>query len=189
MADAPSARTAPVDPGEALARLADERVDHRFKGLPPDADGLTVAELAAQRRNLFTDGFTTPVLTLSAERLEHNLALMEAYAERHGLAFAPHGKTSMAPQLFQRQLDRGAWGITLAVPHQVPPRNSQTIVMIAMNQTTSVSSRCQVQARRRATTSSSRSRRSSVPKRLGHGMNFFSTRSSIPRKPMTIRNE
>ncbi|MCD7438833.1 amino acid deaminase [Streptomyces lincolnensis] len=104
---------------EALDRLAEERVDHRFKGLPPDADGLTVGELAAQRRNLFTGGFTTPVLALSAERLEHNLALMETYATRHHLAFAPHGKTSMAPQLFRRQIERGAWGITLAVPHQV----------------------------------------------------------------------
>ncbi|MFF4981678.1 amino acid deaminase [Streptomyces sp. NPDC001046] len=104
---------------ESLARLAAERVDHRFKGLPPDACGLTVGELAAQRRNLFTDGFTTPVLALSAERLEHNLRLMETYAARHGLAFAPHGKTSMAPQLFQRQIEHGAWGITLAVPHQV----------------------------------------------------------------------
>ena len=104
---------------EALARLAEERVDHRFKGLPPDAEGLTVGELAAQRRNLFTGGFATPVLALSAERLEHNLALMETYATRHGLAFAPHGKTSMAPQLFRQQIERGAWGITLAVPHQV----------------------------------------------------------------------
>ncbi|MFJ9813720.1 alanine racemase [Streptomyces sp. NPDC101151] len=104
---------------EALARLTEERVDHRFKGLPPDAVGLTVAELAAQRRNLFTDGFSTPVLALSAERLEHNLQLMETYTARHGLAFAPHGKTSMAPQLFRRQIEHGAWGITLAVPHQV----------------------------------------------------------------------
>ncbi|MFE6521378.1 amino acid deaminase [Streptomyces sp. NPDC057794] len=104
---------------ESLARLAEERVDHRFKGLPPDADGLTVGELAAQRRNLFTGGFATPVLALSAERLEHNLRLMETYAARHGLAFAPHGKTSMAPQLFHRQIEHGAWGITLAVPHQV----------------------------------------------------------------------
>ncbi|MFJ5261175.1 amino acid deaminase [Streptomyces sp. NPDC088387] len=103
----------------ALARLSEERVDHRFKGLPPDAAGLTVGELAAQRRNLFTGGFTTPVLALSAERLEHNLALMETYSARHGLAFAPHGKTSMAPQLFRRQIEHGAWGITLAVPHQV----------------------------------------------------------------------
>ncbi|GAU65163.1 hypothetical protein SSP35_01_05010 [Streptomyces sp. NBRC 110611] len=104
---------------QGLRELADETVDHRFKGLPPDADGLTLGELAAERRNLFDGGFTTPVLALSAESVEHNLALMETYATRHGLAFAPHGKTCMAPQLFARQLERGAWGITAAVPHQV----------------------------------------------------------------------
>ncbi|MFG2334596.1 amino acid deaminase [Streptomyces sp. NPDC048604] len=99
-------------------RLNDERVDHRFKSLPPDAQGLTLDELAAERRNLFTGGFTTPVLALSAERLEHNLRLLEEYTRRHDLAFAPHGKTSMSPQLFERQLEHGAWGITAAVPHQ-----------------------------------------------------------------------
>ncbi|MGW1161403.1 amino acid deaminase [Streptomyces sp. NPDC002519] len=104
---------------ERLAALGADRVDHRFKGLPPDAEGLTLTALAQQGRNLFTGGFTTPVLALSAERLRHNLELMETYTARHGLAFAPHGKTSMAPQLFQRQLEHGAWGITLAVPHQV----------------------------------------------------------------------
>ncbi|MFH8678458.1 amino acid deaminase [Streptomyces lydicus] len=104
---------------QGLAELADERVDHRFKGLPPDAEGLTVGALAAERRNLFDGGFTTPVLALSAESVEHNLAVMETYSTRHGLSFAPHGKTCMAPQLFARQLAHGAWGITAAVPHQV----------------------------------------------------------------------
>lgn len=102
----------------SLGELAEERIDHRFKGLPPDAEGLTAGELAAQRRSLFTGGFTTPVLTLSAPALEHNLDALARFAAAHGLAFAPHGKTTMAPQLFQRQLDRGAWGITVAVPHQ-----------------------------------------------------------------------
>lgn len=105
--------------GDALARLAEERVDHRFKGLPPDAEGLTVGELAAERRSLFTGGFTTPVLALSAEALDHNLALMERWSAEHGLAFAPHGKTSLAPELLKRQLEHGAWGITAAVPTQV----------------------------------------------------------------------
>ncbi|GHG79623.1 amino acid deaminase [Streptomyces griseocarneus] len=104
---------------DAVDHLAQERVDHRFKGLPPDAEGTTVAELAAERRSLFTGGFTTPVLALSAEALEHNLDVMERYSSGQGLAFAPHGKTSMAPQLFRRQLERGAWGITAAVPAQV----------------------------------------------------------------------
>lgn len=109
--------TAPT-PSTALDQLRDEVVDHRFKGLPPDAAGRTVGELAAERRDLYSGGFTTPVLTLSAESLEHNLLALERFSARHGLSFAPHGKTSMAPQLFQRQLDHGAWGITVAVPHQ-----------------------------------------------------------------------
>ncbi|MFC5146095.1 amino acid deaminase [Streptomyces aureoversilis] len=104
---------------DAVARLADTRVDHRFKGLPPDAEGLTVGALAAERRSLFTGGFTTPVLALSAEALDHNLALMERWSTGHGLAFAPHGKTTMAPQLLERQIEHGAWGITAATVSQV----------------------------------------------------------------------
>jgi D-serine deaminase-like pyridoxal phosphate-dependent protein len=104
---------------ERVAALREERLDHRFKGLPPDAAGLTVGELAAQRRTLTDGGFTTPLLVLSAEALDHNLGVLEHWTEERGLAFAPHGKTSMAPQLFARQLERGAWGITVAVPHQV----------------------------------------------------------------------
>ncbi|MGP3967047.1 amino acid deaminase [Streptomyces sp. 6N223] len=103
----------------ALDRLGEEVVDHRFKGLPPDAAGITVRELAAQRRDLYAGGFTTPILTLSAEAVDHNLRCLDRFASRHGLALAPHGKTTMAPQLFHRQLEHGAWGITLAVPHQV----------------------------------------------------------------------
>ncbi|MBO8202365.1 alanine racemase [Streptomyces smyrnaeus] len=115
----------------AVARLADEPVDHRFKGLPLDvAPGTTLGELAAERRSLFTGGFSTPVLALSAERLEHNLVALADYSARHGLAFAPHGKTSMAPQLFARQLQHGAWGITLAVPHQVRVARAHGIARI-----------------------------------------------------------
>lgn len=104
---------------DPLAALAHERIDYRFKGLPPDAEGLTVGELAAARRNLFTGGFTTPVLSLSAPAVQHNLRQLAHFADAHGLALAPHGKTSMAPWLLHRQLAHGAWGITAAVPAQV----------------------------------------------------------------------
>ncbi|WP_424212064.1 alanine racemase [Streptomyces sp. BI20] len=110
------------DAADRLDQAALDRtvLDHRFKGFPPDAAeaGLTVGGLVAERRSLFEGGFTTPVLTLDAAALEHNISVLGAYTERHGLAFAPHGKTCMAPQLFARQLAAGAWGITAAVPHQ-----------------------------------------------------------------------
>ncbi|MDX3239299.1 alanine racemase [Streptomyces sp. ME03-5709C] len=108
-----------MDQVKGIDELHRERVDHRFKGLPPDAEGLTVGELAAERRTVFDGGFTTPLLTLREAALEHNLALLADWAGRHDLAFAPHGKTSMAPQLFARQLAQGAWGITAATAHQV----------------------------------------------------------------------
>ncbi len=103
----------------ALGALGSTVVDWRFKGLPPRYEGSTVAELAAARANLFTDGFLTPVLTLDADALRHNLELMARWTAAHGLAFAPHGKTPLAPQLYRRQLDLGAWGITAAVPSHV----------------------------------------------------------------------
>lgn len=82
--------------------------------MPADADGLTVAQLAAERRNLFEGGFHPPLVALDAGALEHNLATMRDWCERRGVLLAPHGKTTMAPQLFARQLEYGAWGITVA---------------------------------------------------------------------------
>ncbi|QMU75134.1 amino acid deaminase [Streptacidiphilus sp. PB12-B1b] len=103
----------------ALQQLGSTVVDWRFKGLPPRYEGRTVAELTAARADLFADGFTTPVLTLDSEALRHNLELMARWTAEHDLAFAPHGKTPMAPQLFERQLALGAWGITAAMPVHV----------------------------------------------------------------------
>nr|WP_243876469.1 alanine racemase [Streptomyces sp. 846.5] len=84
--------------------------------MPPARADSTVAELVAAKPNLFDDGFTTPLLTLDADALRHNLALMARWTAAHGLAFAPHGKTPLAPQLYRRQLELGAWGITAAMP-------------------------------------------------------------------------
>ncbi|MFI5761149.1 amino acid deaminase [Streptomyces sp. NPDC051563] len=99
---------------EALRALGDEVIDWRFKGLPVSAEGGTVAELAARGLNLFDDGFVGPVLTLDADALEHNVTTMAKWCAERGVELAPHGKTTMAPQLWARQLDAGAWGITAA---------------------------------------------------------------------------
>lgn len=99
---------------DALLALGDERIDWRFKGLPVSAEGSTVAELAARRLNVFDDGFVGPVLTIDADAMEHNVTTMAKWCAQRGVHLAPHGKTTMAPQLWARQLDAGAWGITAA---------------------------------------------------------------------------
>jgi D-serine deaminase-like pyridoxal phosphate-dependent protein len=57
-------------------------------------------------------------MVLRESALAHNLDAMRAWCDDRGVSLAPHGKTTMAPQLFQRQLDAGAWAITAATVSQ-----------------------------------------------------------------------
>ena len=78
-----------------------------------------VGEIAAQGWNLLHEDVSLPVAVLSESRLQHNLQWMKDFIASYGLKLAPHGKTTMSPALFHRQLDAGAWGITLATAPQV----------------------------------------------------------------------
>ncbi|MFJ1706965.1 alanine racemase [Kitasatospora sp. NPDC088346] len=103
----------PIDK-DAVRALAYERIDWRFKGLPVSAAGTTVAELAARRLNVFDDGFLGPIMTIDADALEHNVDVLAKWCAERGVELAPHAKTTMAPQLWERQLDAGSWGLTAA---------------------------------------------------------------------------
>lgn len=94
--------------------VPDEPVDWRAKGFwLPDGEWDP-----ASRPGLFDGGFTWPVLVLRRSAAEANIATMAAYCARHGLDYAPHAKTTMAPGLIATQLDAGAWGMTVATANQ-----------------------------------------------------------------------
>ncbi|CAN7183355.1 amino acid deaminase [Caballeronia sp. LjRoot34] len=78
-----------------------------------------LADAARLDWNLLDEDVSLPAAVLYADRIEHNLKWMQAFVAEYGVKLAPHGKTTMAPQLFRRQLEAGAWGITLATAHQV----------------------------------------------------------------------
>ncbi|MDV6318328.1 amino acid deaminase [Chromohalobacter sp. HP20-39] len=59
-----------------------------------------------------------PAAVVFEAPLTNNLTWMQRFADDHGAKLAPHGKTTMAPELFKRQLEAGAWGITLATAVQ-----------------------------------------------------------------------
>lgn len=99
---------------DAVNALRTATIDWRFKGMPADSFGRSVEDFLSQGPRLFESGFVGPLLTLDRQALEHNLSSMAAWCSRHGVFLAPHGKTTMAPQLFQRQIEHGAWGITAA---------------------------------------------------------------------------
>lgn len=53
-------------------------------------------------------------MLLDEAALDNNIAVMAAWVAERGLLLAPHGKTTMAPEIWRRQLDAGAWAITVA---------------------------------------------------------------------------
>lgn len=85
-----------------------------LKGYPPASEPVRRSQLARQRWCVLDGHLPLPVAVLKASALSHNLAWMQSFARERGLDLAPHGKTTMSPQLFRRQLDAGAWGITFA---------------------------------------------------------------------------
>nr|WP_242625230.1 alanine racemase [Krasilnikovia cinnamomea] len=95
-----------------------ERIDWRSKGFWLPGTSVTGPEFAAARPGLFDGAFTWPVLVLRRSAALANIATMAAYCARHGLDFAPHAKTTMAPALLAAQLDAGAWGMTVATANQ-----------------------------------------------------------------------
>ena len=101
----------------ALAALRDAPLDWRWKGLPV-APGATVGQIAAQGWSLLDGDLPLPVMVLREEAVASNIAAMRAFCAAHDADLAPHGKTTMAPELFARQLEAGAWGITVATPVQ-----------------------------------------------------------------------
>ncbi|QYG13430.1 alanine racemase [Microbacterium sp. PAMC22086] len=68
--------------------------------------------------DLHLSDLVTPVLTVHEDALAHNEETVFAWAREQGVLLAPHGKTTMAPALWQRLLDAGAWGISVATPWQ-----------------------------------------------------------------------
>lgn len=75
-------------------------------------------DIAKLNWNLLREDLSLPAAVLYKDRILHNLNWMQQFINRYGVQLAPHGKTTMAPRLFEMQLQGGAWGITLATAHQ-----------------------------------------------------------------------
>jgi len=83
------------------------------KGLPLSVP-LRQGEVAAQSWSLLDGDLSYPVAILKQSALEHNGRWMQRFVAAAGASLAPHGKTTMSPQLFERQRGAGAWAITVA---------------------------------------------------------------------------
>ena len=81
---------------------------------------------------LLREDLSLPAAVLYEDRLAHNLEWMRQFMDSYGVKLAPHGKTTMAPKLFARQLAAGAWGITLATAHQTAAAHAHGVKRVLM---------------------------------------------------------
>jgi D-serine dehydratase len=94
-------------------------IDGRCKGIPGQLGSVPLGDIAGKGWNVLAEDLTLPLAVLHEDALRHNAAWMRAFLARTGAVVAPHGKTTMSPQLFRRQIDDGAWAMTVATIQQL----------------------------------------------------------------------
>lgn len=101
---------------EAVAELDRQLLPAGSKGVPLASPGMRLGDLPRGEIHAFEGDLPMPLLAIRETALANNIEKMAEFCAERGLLLAPHGKTSMAPQLFARQIDAGAWAITAATP-------------------------------------------------------------------------
>jgi D-serine dehydratase len=94
-------------------------VDWRMKGFPACAHGVSFDALADLNLSLLAGDLPLPCAVLRDSSVRHNREWMRAFLGATGLRLAPHGKTTMSPEIFAMQTEDGVWGLTAATAHHV----------------------------------------------------------------------
>lgn len=85
---------------------------------PVGTKGVPNRQQKRGRFSLKEEDISLPCAVIRREAIDNNLKWMQTFAAHHNVKLCPHGKTTMSPDLFQRQLGEGAWGLTVASPAQ-----------------------------------------------------------------------
>lgn len=94
-------------------------LDATIKGVPTGLGPLRLGDVGSRRLNLLAGDIPLPAAVIRRDVMLANSAWMMAFLGLNDLAIAPHGKTTMAPQLFALQMAKGAWAITVATSQQL----------------------------------------------------------------------
>jgi len=86
----------------------------------------------AQPGDSLVSDVSLPALVVHQQALDHNIRWMQNFVTNSGAELAPHGKTSMVPALFRRQIEEGAWGMTLATAVQTQAAYAHGVRRILM---------------------------------------------------------
>ena len=128
----PSANRGSAMQTNEKAMLDEELIGPLNKGIGALEGSSTPEEIIRLGWNLLREDLSLPAAVLYRDKLEHNLKWMQRFIDSYRVRLAPHGKTTMAPRLFQMQLDGGAWGITVATAHQAMVAHAHGVKRVLM---------------------------------------------------------
>lgn len=117
---------------EHITRQVPLTLNHPTKGIPEELVGLPRAAIADLQLSLLNEDLPLPVAILKSSSLLRNSQWMRDYLKAAGVSLAPHGKTTMSPELFALQRHDGCWGLTLATFHQVRAARQQGVQRIIL---------------------------------------------------------
>ncbi|MFC4334263.1 alanine racemase [Salininema proteolyticum] len=90
----------------------DPVLDADYHTVPFSAWGRRLSDWLAERPS--EASLPTPVVVGDAAALDSNVKSMAEWCAARGIELSPHGKSTMAPRLWRRQLEAGAAGVTVA---------------------------------------------------------------------------
>jgi D-serine dehydratase len=102
-----------------LGELETSLIDGRTKGMPGGMRPITLSQVGAQGWNVLREDLPLPLCVMRESAIQQNSNYMRNFLKATGAEIAPHGKTTMSPQLYQRQLKDGAWAITIGSIEQM----------------------------------------------------------------------
>jgi D-serine dehydratase len=97
-----------------IDKLPATALDWRQKGIPADCEEIAIDAIADAGWDVLGEDLMLPVAVLRESAIRHNSQWMRLFTQLSGARIAPHGKTTMSPQLFALQMEDGAWGVTAA---------------------------------------------------------------------------
>ena len=101
------------------AAIEDLVIDDTYKGYPNGIAPSRLGDIGKRGWSVLRQEVPLPAAVLLDSALDNNSRWMRRFLELTGARICPHGKTTMSPQLFRRQLADGAWGITVATVDQL----------------------------------------------------------------------
>jgi len=94
------------------------QINASFKGFPGHHAPVDLAHIGDQNWHILKGHLPFPLAVIKASAIAHNLKWMQDFCSKRQLDIAPHGKTTMSPELYKMQIDAGAWGISFATVFQ-----------------------------------------------------------------------